>query len=200
MGKIKKDIRKLSKEAGSKSRARKEAEDWFTETNKKRANKEVHSIGTRFEPGKIYVFEYKTPKTLETLEWWDKHPVVLALDRHDRNDVGINLNLLPIQVKEEMLDMLYDRLAGQIKSNSTGAKAKNAEMQRPLNFTYKGAIQYLKRYGYDFAIRQYIPNLKTKQAVVSYENWAKIALCDFVDLEGITLTEMKKRFKQHLKK
>lgn len=200
MGQIKKDIRELSKAAGSKSRARKEAEDWFTETNKKRANKEVQSIGTRFEPGKIYVFEYKTPKTLETLEWWDKHPVVLALDRYDRNDVGINLNLLPIEVKEEMLDMLYDRLAGQIKSNSTGAKAKNASTQRPLNFTYKGAIQYLKRYGYDFAIRQYIPNLKTKQAVVSYENWAKIALCDFVDLEGITLNEMKKRFKQHLKK
>ena len=200
MGQIKKDIRELSKAAGSKSRARKEAEDWFTETNKKRANKEVQSIGTRFEPGKIYVFEYKTPKTLEALEWWDKHPVVLALDRYDRNDVGINLNLLPIEVKEEMLDMLYDRLAGQIKSNSTGAKAKNASTQRPLNFTYKGAIQYLKRYGYDFAIRQYIPNLKTKQAVVSYENWAKIALCDFVDLEGITLNEMKKRFKQHLKK
>ena len=34
MGQIKKDIKKLSKEAGGKLRARKKAEDWFFKSSK----------------------------------------------------------------------------------------------------------------------------------------------------------------------
>ena len=32
--------------------------------------------------------------------------------------VSINLNLLPVQMKEDLLDMIYDRMEGQIKSKS----------------------------------------------------------------------------------
>jgi hypothetical protein len=49
-----------------------------------------------FEPGKIYVFEYKKPKHIDRIAWFDANPVVLALDPTDfGNDCGINLNLLP---------------------------------------------------------------------------------------------------------
>lgn len=198
MGYVKDKIKELIKEAGSRKKARSVAERWFDESSKSRTLNEVQQTRNRFEPGKIYVFDYK-PVT-ENLPWFDANPVVLAIEHKGENDLGINLNLLPVNFKEQLLEDLYNRMEGQIKNATSGKRSENANRQAPLRITYDGIKAYLKKDGYDFAIRQYIPNLKTKQAVVSYENWAKIALCDFVDLEGITLNEMKKRFKQHLKK
>jgi len=45
----------------------------------------------------------------------------------------------------------------------------------------------------------YVPQLKKNQKVVSYESWAKIALCDFQDLYGIGINEVKRAFHEHLK-
>jgi hypothetical protein len=198
MGEIKRQIRKLSREAGGKLLARKKAHSWYTTGKNKRSERSVASTGQRFRPGKIYVFEYKTPKGIDRLEWWDRNPVVLALDPYKGNDVGINLNLLPIGVKEELLDFVYDRMAGQIKSKTMGSSTGDAKLQGQIGLSYGGAKGFLKRYGFDFAIRQYIPNLKSNQAVVAYENWANIALCDFIDLNGTTVGKVKAMFRKHL--
>lgn len=198
MGEIKKQIAKLSREAGGKTLARRNAEFWFNTSRLKRSERGVANTGQRFRPGKIYVFDYKTPKTIDRLEWWDANPVVLALDPYQGNDVGINLNLLPVQVKEDLLDFLYDRLSGQIKSQTQGSKSEDALRQGQIMFSYSGAKAFLKRYGFDFAIRQYIPNLKTNQAVVSYENWAKITLCDFIDLNGSSVAKIRYQFRKYL--
>jgi len=201
MGKIKKDIRDLSKDAGSKQKAVANAESWFLKSKSDSKNKEVSATSDKFMPGKIYVFEYRMPKGIETLEWWDSAPVVLALDQSPTgNDCGINLNILPVLVKEELLDFVYEKMQGQIKSNSAGKRAMNAKRQGLLKLTYKGASLFLKQYGYDFAIRQYITKLKSRQAVVSYENWAKIVLCDFANLKGINPNTLKEQFRKHLKK
>lgn len=198
MGEIKKQIARLSREAGGKTLARRNAEFWFNTSRLKRSERGVANTGQRFRPGKIYVFDYKTPKTIDRLEWWDANPVVLALDPYQGNDVGINLNLLPVQVKEDLLDFLYDRLSGQIKSQTQGSKSEDALRQGQIMFSYSGAKAFLKRYGFDFAIRQYIPNLKTNQAVVSYENWAKITLCDFIDLNGSSVAKIRYQFRKYL--
>jgi len=185
MGYVKREIRRLVKEAGSKAQARRKAEDWYEESTRSRKLTEASMIRTRFEPGKIYVFEYD-PIT-ENLPWFDQNPVVLAIERVDDNDLGINLNLLPVKFKEQLMDDLYDRLEGQINNASSGSKYNNATRQRPLRITYDGVKAYLKRFGYDFAIRQYKPNRKSKQAVVSYQSWPQIALCDFISLNGATV-------------
>lgn len=199
MGIIKSEIRKLSKEAGSKKLARKKAHEWFKRGSKKRSETSVKKTGQRFRPGKIYVFEYKTPKGIDRLEWWDQNPVVLALDPYKGNDVGINLNLLPVQIKEELLDYTYSILYNQIRSQTMGNKSGDASKQGQINLSYSGAKLFLKRYGFDFAVRQYIPNLKRKQAVVAYENWADIALCDFIDLNGSTVGKIRYQFRKHFR-
>ena len=197
MGEIKRQIRKKSTAAGGKTLARRVSEKWFSTAKAKRGNKSVASTGQRFRPGKVYVFEYKTPKGIDRLEWWDQNPVVLALDPYKGNDVGINLNLLPVTVKEELLDLVYDRLVGQIKTQSMGSRSSDAMRQGQLSFSYEGAKSFLKRYGYDFAIRQYIPNLKSNQAVIAYENWSDIALCDFIDLNGSSVRAIRFMFRKH---
>jgi hypothetical protein len=195
MGQIKKDIRSLIKLHGSKANARVEALKWYKSALNTFRNNEVAKYGGRFTPGKIYVFRYETPVT-EGLEWWDKNPIVLALDPHAGNEVGINLNLLPVELKETLLDDVHTRLMGQITTSSTRAP-ENAKAQSGLNLTYDGAKRYLDRYGFGFAVRQYKPNLKGNQAVVSYENWAKIVLCNMMEMQGVTERMVRLMFRKY---
>lgn len=195
MGYVKSEIKSLIRESGSRKLASNKCEDWFTEGLRSRKITEVHSTRRRFQPGKIYVFDY-SPIT-ENLPWFDRNPVVLAIENVDDNDLGINLNLLPISVKEELLDTLYDRLKSQIENNSTGNRFDNAKLQGQLRITYNGMKTFLQRYGYDFAIRKYKPNRKQNQAVVSYQSWPKIALCDFISLNGTTVEEIRLLFNRN---
>jgi len=192
MGYVKNRIKELSKESGSINAAKKTAEKWFEDSVKSRKLTEAEYTRARFEPGKIYVFEY-TPIT-ENLPWFDKNPVVLAIEQVDGNDLGINLNLLPVEFKEQLLDDLYNRLERKINRASSGKRGLDAEGQKPLRITYDGMKAYLKRFGFDFAIRQYIPNRKNNQAVITYNRWPDIALCYFIDLEGTTVQQIRAMF------
>lgn len=195
MGSIKKEINEQVKIHGSKAKARLEAEDWYKKSLNSFRNNTVVKRPGRFVPGKIYVFRYDTPVT-EDLQWWDRNPIVLALDPYKGNDVGINLNLLPTDVKETLLDDIHTTLMGQIKTATTRSP-ENAGTQIGLRFTYKGAKQYLDRFGFGFAVRQYIPSLKTKQATVAYEHWSKIAICDFIELEGLSIGQLRSMFRKY---
>lgn len=192
MGYVKKKIKELIKESGSKNKARSTAEAWFKESMKSRSLTEVMQTRDRFEPGKIYVFDYKP--TTKDLPWFDKNPVVLAIGSKGENDLGINLNLLPIIVKEKLLDDLYTRTKNQMKNNNMGSGKENALRQAPLKITYEGMSSYLKQFGCDFAIRQYIPTGKSRQSVVSYSKWPDIALCDFIELNGTTIAQIRRLF------
>tara|TARA_B110000285_G_C15064088_1_gene584078 strand:+ start:685 stop:1281 length:597 start_codon:yes stop_codon:yes gene_type:complete len=198
MGQVKTDIRQLSKDAGGKARAAKAAEDWFNTSRKSvRENAVARSAGS-FEPGKIYVFRYENPVVAE---WWDSNPVVLALNRSDTgNDMGINLNMLPVPLKEQLLDHVYEQYKGFIDGQTRGAKEENAKAQARLSFSYQGARTFLKKFGFDFAIRQYSTTRKSKQAVVSYEHWGRIALCDFLELNNSSVGAIRAAFRKHLNK
>lgn len=199
MGKIKKDIKELSRDAGGKTKARAEAEKWFTESSRNIREGAVSRYGGRFRTGMIHVFRYDNPKNKATLPWWDRNPVVLALDPVYDNDFGINLNLLPVKFKEDMLDLIYDRLEGQIESKKSG-KNGIARIQGQIPLTYTGAKAFLERFSLGFAVRQYIPGLKSNQKIVNYENWARIALCDFIEINGASIGQIRYQFRNHLRK
>ena len=180
MGAVKAGIDKLIKEAGSRQAAKKKAEDWFDKGKRQTNEKGVQYTSKRFYPGKLYVFRY-APITAQTLPWFDKNPVVLALDAAGSNDVGINLNLLPMKGKEDLLDKVYGQFSAEIARNSIGPLKNDAVRQGHLSFNWNDAKGSLKGPGFDFALRQYKPGGKANQAVVSYENWGRMALCDFAD-------------------
>jgi hypothetical protein len=117
----------------------------------------------------------------------------LALDPDGNNDVGINLNLLPSDVKERLLDRIYNAYESEIKRESVGGKKNDARRQNQLSIRWEEAKNFLA--SYKFAIRQYIPGRKLGQAVVSYENWSKIVLCDFADLNGTTYAQLVNEFR-----
>lgn len=196
MGLIKKEIQVAIKMAGSKAEARKEANTWFNKSLKNFLDKSVVKKPNRFTPGKLYVFRYDTPKYENELPWWDRNPVVLALDPVNGNDCGINLNLLPVAVKETLLDEVHTRLQGQIKTAITRGGG-NAGSQRGLRLSYAGAKTFLDRFGFGFAVRQYIPSLKRKQAVITYENWYRMVLCEMAEIEGAPPGRIKYLFRKY---
>jgi hypothetical protein len=202
MGYIKKRISELIKEHGGKKNASNESENWFNNAIKPANIKEAQLTRHRFKPGKIYVFRY-APKYANELPWFDQNPVVLAIEHIDKNDLGVNLNLLPVPFKEKLLDDLYTRMQGQINGVSAYGvinKNQDALRQSPLRITYDGMKSYLEKFGYAFAIRQYIPSRKNGQVVVSYAKWPEIALCRFMELSGITTIQLKRLFNNYLKR
>jgi hypothetical protein len=197
MGYVKKRISELSREHGSKTRAVRFSESWFNDSLTSRSLTEAQYTRNRFKPGQIYVFQY-SPKYKDELPWFDENPIVLAIEGNGNNDCGVNLNLLPTPVKEKLLDDLYSKMNAFI--NSTISEKKNPINEKPLRITYDGMKSYLEKYGCDFALRQYIPSRKKKQAVVSYSRWPEIALCNFIELNGTTLMAIKIQFKDYLKR
>jgi hypothetical protein len=200
MGYIKEQIRQLFKENGGYAGAKRVSTNWFKESLDAREKLDVKYTRKRFEPGKIYVFKYEHPVTQDTMPWWDKAPVVLGLDNPERDhtDYGLNLNLLPAKFRQEILDQLYTRLHSKIENNIKGSNASNAVKQRPLlDLKYAAVKKYLDRFGFGFAIRRYLPNLKKNQAVVSYESWPKIAICEFVKIHGASVGQIRKEFIQY---
>jgi hypothetical protein len=198
MGYVKKRINELSKEHGGKRKASRFCENWFTSALKDRAIKEAQVTRDRFQPGKIYVFKYTKPKYIENLPWFDENPVVLAIEQVGDNDFGVNLNLLPIPVKEKLLDDLYIRLGGVMEG--TAKEKSNPLTEKQLKISYKGMKSYLEKFGCEFALRQYIPEKKKNQAVVSYSKWPEIALCDFMELKGTNMMQIRVMYKDYLKK
>ncbi len=182
MGYVKSEIKKLVDTNGSRRAARKFADEWYENGRNDRKVNEVKSIRERFRPGKIYSFEYTDPIT-KNLPWFDMHPVVLALDSKNNNDMGVNLNLLPVRFKEELLDDVWEAVAG-----------------RPMRITYDGVKNYLDRYGFGFAIRQYIPARKANQAVIEHVAWPKIALANLIEINGATTRMVRLMHTEYMRK
>lgn len=200
MGYIKQRIAELSKEHGGKIKASKAAMNWYEAGINSKTINEVKSTRKRFQPGKIYVFKY-APKYAEELPWFDKNPVVLAIEQINGNDLGINLNLLPVPFKEKLLDELFTKMRIRVDKKQTETpKEVDALKEKPLRITYEGIKAYLEKDGYDFALRQYIPSRKRDQTVVSYSKWPEIALCDFMHFKKTNVMKVRLMFKDYLKK
>lgn len=203
MGVLKKEIESYKKDNGGATKAKKVSEEWYKSGLKvfSKAPSDSARTNMRFRPGHIYIFSYLTPLTEDKLDWWDKNPMVLALDpskEAKHNDLGINLNLLPIKLRVELLDKVYEVYKAQIES-AKKTRPNDALKQPDLKITYKEAYKFLYKFGFEFAIRQYSPKLKTKQSVVSYESWHKVATLDLIKLNGSSVFAVRKQFSEYFK-
>jgi len=188
-------VNNMIKENHGKAKAANVAKTWF---NKGRSIGIKHAP-TRFKPGKIYIFRYEDPKT-PNLPWWDRNPIVLSLGWEKKNDIGINLNLLPHKPRMAILDKVYSVYEQEIKRAMNVKKGRDRTLrEKPLNLNYDKIKPYLERYGFKFAVRQYIPNLKSNQALVSYDKWTYVAMLDLVDIAGADINEVYDEFYNYTK-
>lgn len=151
--------------SGGSDKARK----WLKEYMK---DKDVQFKGKYMEAGKIYHFRYIKPKHSDTLDYWDRGPLVLCLGGYwsaagDYIEVGLNLHLLPPHIRRQVL----------IKVFKMYEKRYNGEMyskeQRPLELNWQRIAAPLLQYGAAFCFRAYIPRLRTITIEFKYEDWHK---------------------------
>lgn len=193
-------VKKIIKESGGSTRASRNANLWYKESIRTSTDF-IAKTSEPFKPGKIYIFRYNDPKT-PNLPWWDRNPISLSIGRNTLgNDVGINLNLLPPKAKSKLLDNVYEVYKTNIKKSIGASRGRNRTLNEkflPLDYTkIKG---YLKKFGFDFAVRSYIPGRKEQQRVISYVRWPFIDLMDLSDIANENIQVVYDEFYEYINK
>jgi hypothetical protein len=70
-------------------------------------NREDFRKHSRFQLGGLYYFYYD-PKTKNSLDYYDRFPLVLVLDKDTEGFTGLNLHYLPVKYRIALLDKLMD--------------------------------------------------------------------------------------------
>jgi len=73
----------------------------------KNISREAFRKDRRFMLGRLYCFYYD-PKTKADLPYYDKFPMVLALEKYDDGFLGLNLHYLPYRYRVAFLTKLMD--------------------------------------------------------------------------------------------
>lgn len=91
------------------------AREWFREKAKglgKVSESEVLRSGSdrlknRITPGKMYFFMYDA-KHKKTLPYYDTFPLIFPVERTQGGFYGLNMHYLPLKMRAQLMDALYD--------------------------------------------------------------------------------------------
>lgn len=145
------------------------AREWIANYVK---DKDVQFKNAFMEAGKLYHFRYIKPKHSDTLDYWDKGPLVLCLGGYwskagDYIEVGLNLHLLPPLVRRQVLIKIFSMYSQKYKGEMY------SNVQRPLELNWTKVAMPLLQYGAAFCVRAYIPRLRNITIEFKYEDWDK---------------------------
>jgi len=177
-------IRKEIKEAGGQGKAIRDAEIWYIKAKRDSKDTTLVKTNERFKRGKIYMFKYVDPKTIKNMKSWDANPVVLSMGQDDHgNDIGINLNFLPNQLRLKIMDKIMEAYAVNIKAAIRGRNKGNAKAQaQVIGLYYNNLVRVLSRVGFNHSVRTYITGRKSEQYVLSYDSWPKVTYLNVAEI------------------
>jgi len=98
-------------------------------------------LKNRFAIGKMYFFMYD-PKHKKSLPYYDTFPLIFPVDRAEGGFYGLNLHYLPLQLRAQLMDSLYDITTNSRYDESTKLKLsygvlKGAEKFKLFQPTFK---------------------------------------------------------------
>ena len=113
-----------------------DARDWFRETAQKiaRINErelmrgDQSRLTTKPIIGQMYMYYYD-PKHKETLEYYDRFPLVFPFRKVQGGFYGLNLHYLPPQLRARLMDGLYDYANNTRYDESTKIKMNYSLLQ-----------------------------------------------------------------------
>lgn len=177
--------------------------EWYNTARDDRKDTSVERVNLEyFTPGKLYHFRY-TPIHKETLPWYDKYPLILSLgQKHYTNvilETGINLNLLPYDVKIFFLDKVYNDNKSLILEEISHRNLGQAKRQRSLNITYESLGSIVDSLYLRFAVRTYYKIKMRASYVISYENWTRMILINEYFFSKIVPEKVYSEYYQYIK-
>ena len=194
------EIKNFVKNARGLDNARSAAEQWFKTKGKSQNDTSVKSYAGPFQPGKIYVFRYEKPVTMNKLEQWDAYPVVLSLGIENGVDVGINLNYLPYKAKLAVLDKIYKNFESKIEEQQRKHPGDAKKQGMILSFNRDTIHRFLKDAGLDYAIRRYVTNLRKSTRVVEAEGWKYVPLLNLVQIKKTDIRKVESGYNKYINK
>jgi len=105
------------------------AREWFREkakglgkvTETKLLRDDTSRLKDRTAIGKMYFFMYD-PKHKKTLPYYDSFPLIFPVDRAEGGFYGINFHYLPLPMRADLMDALYDITNNQRYNEGTKLK------------------------------------------------------------------------------
>ena len=150
-------------------------------------------------PGSLCIFDYSTPKYKDTLDFWDKNPLVLVIQPFVTKEekirvMGINLHLLPPNIRQLVLYQAFLMYRSEYTAQLfTDKKALQ------VNVAWQDIKKQLDKYGAGFSIRMYIPNLQRNVIEFNQEDWAKAIHIPSAGYEKTNLMDLERRWRQYIK-
>jgi len=195
-------LKEINQEVRSKGVkiAEKEADNWLSSAkNNPRDSTVVFCENQMMQVGKINQFSYN-PKGKDTLDYYDKKPLVLSLGvvhkKKMRYELGINLNFIPAPYKWFILDKVQRTYSGFFNRQKDGRASNDALKQPQIMYKYRAIKAMLSQYGFEFAIRMYIPSRKSRVYCINYNSWVNASFLKKENFSGITYSEMIKEFQK----
>lgn len=185
----------------SNSFREKESLEWW-KSNAVHEGDNIEDWGKKIlQQGKIYVFNYD-PITKDELDWYDKNPMVLSLGILQRKgkwrnilDLGVNLHFIPTELRKHLLDFIYDLNKSTIdREISLNKSAGEQAILRVIE--YDRIKSFLKRYGFDFALRSYYRQKRREVKTIPYKDWYKTLNLKQEDVVGATIQQIYHSFHQ----
>ena len=148
--------------------------------------------------GNLYMFEYKNPKYADTLQYWDKYPLVLALEtittKKCIRNIGFNLHLLPIKIRVLVLCLIFN-FYKKLYRYQLFHKREN----KPVNIKYQFIKKKLAKFGVEFAVRMYIPSRQRQIVKFPYKDWSRAIFVPSRGYSKIRAAQLLKEWKKFMK-
>lgn len=169
--------------------------DWYRKYRKER---EHWLKGQLMRQGHMYMFDYRDPKYKDTLPWFDENPLVICFGRVKTSlgwrTLNINLHLLPPKTRQIVLAKIFELYRGAYKKNMSRKDPNEVQL------LYRDIVKALKRYGVQFAIRMYIPELQKNVVEIRVEEWKNAIFLESRRLNGTTAPKLQAEWEAFVSK
>ena len=200
MGNLSTEIKNLVQNARGLDNARSVADQWFRSKGKSQKDTSIKSYAGPFQPGKIYIFRYEKPVSIERIKQWDLNPVVLSLGLVDGIDLGINLNYLPYKAKLAVLDQIYKNFESKIEEKEKRSPGNAKGQTAILSFNAETIKGFLSKAGLGYAMKRYVTNLRKSTRVVDVEGWKYIPLLNLAQIKKTDIRKVESGYNKYINK
>lgn len=141
-----------------------------------------------FIPGKIYSFLYTTKATpTKDRPFINRRPVFLSMGQLESNgttyEVGIDLMLVPFQVRPHILDSVHKYFKKELEENESNINEGRAG-KKAFKLTYESAKKVFYKLGWQMAFQTYDKQKIAATAIYDYKDWVSIIPLYTKGIEG----------------
>lgn len=184
----------IAKSSNPKKAAVKWYYDVYQNNPKKRIKRKI------MRPGTLVMFDYDDPLTKDTLEYWDRNPLVLVVEPYlTKNEVlrvqGINLHLLPPNIRKLVLYQAF-----YLYKDAYTAKLYTDKDALQVNMAWQAIKMQLMKYGAGFAFRRYAVSRQMNIIEFNQEDWTKAVYIPSRAYEKTSVMELEKMWREYVKK